>query len=65
MLNDYSIGCTRAHSLGTAAKTKIMGELLLVFTGLWFGAHVLFMRLPLEKYMRHGRKMIMNTSMIC
>jgi hypothetical protein len=50
MLYDYSIGCERARSLGTAAKIKIMGEPSLVFTGLWFGTYVLFMRLPSEKY---------------
>jgi hypothetical protein len=50
MLDDYSNGCVRAHSLGTTAKIKIMGEPSLVFTGLWFGTHVLFMRLPSEKY---------------
>jgi hypothetical protein len=49
MLNDYSNGCTRARSLGTAAKIKIMGEPSLVFTGLWFD-DVLFMWLPSEKY---------------
>jgi hypothetical protein len=50
MLDDYSNSCARARSLGTAAKIKIMGEPSLVFTGLWFGTHVLFMRLPSEKY---------------
>jgi hypothetical protein len=50
MLDDYSNGCARACSLGTAAKIKIMGEPSLVFTVLWFGTHVLFMRLPSEKY---------------
>jgi hypothetical protein len=50
MLDDYSNGCTRARILGTAAKIKIMGEPSLVFTGLWFGTHVLFMQLSLEKY---------------
>jgi hypothetical protein len=49
MLDDYN-GCARARSLGTAAKIKIMGEPSLVFTGLWFGTHILFMRLPLEKH---------------
>jgi hypothetical protein len=50
MLDDYSNGCARARSLGTAVKIKIMGEPSLVFTGLWFGTYVLFMRLPSEKY---------------
>jgi hypothetical protein len=27
-----------------------MGEPPLIFTGLWFGTHILFMRLPSEKY---------------
>jgi hypothetical protein len=36
----------RARSLGIAAQIKIMGELSLVFTGLWFGS----IRLPYEKY---------------
>jgi hypothetical protein len=36
----------RARSLGIAAQIKIMGEPLLVFTGLWFG----FIQLPSEKY---------------
>jgi hypothetical protein len=49
MLDDYSNGCVCARSLGTAAKIKIMGEPLLIFTGLWFD-DVLFMRLPSEKY---------------
>jgi hypothetical protein len=50
MLYDYSNGYARAHSLVTAAKIKIMREPSLVFTGLWFGTYVLFMRLPSEKY---------------
>jgi hypothetical protein len=50
MLDDYSNGCARARSFGIAAKIKIMGESLLVFAGLWFGTHVLFMRLPSKKY---------------
>jgi hypothetical protein len=50
MLDDYSNGYARTHSLGTAAKIKIMGESSLVFIGSWFGTHVLFMRLPSEKY---------------
>jgi hypothetical protein len=50
MLDDYSNSYARARSLGTAAKIKIMGEPSLVFTGLWFGTHVLFMRLPSKKY---------------
>jgi hypothetical protein len=39
----------RARNLSTAAS-KIMGEPSLVFTGFWFRTHVLFMRLPSEKY---------------
>jgi hypothetical protein len=50
MLNDYYNGYARAHSLGTAAKIKITGEPLLIFRGLWFGTHVLFMRLASKKY---------------
>jgi hypothetical protein len=50
MLDDYSNGCACARSLDTAAKIKIMGESSLVFTGLWFGTHVLFIRLPSKKY---------------
>ena len=47
MLLDYFNGCARARSLGIAAQIKIIGEPLLVFTGLWFGFYV---RLPSEKY---------------
>jgi hypothetical protein len=50
MLDDYYNGCARACSLGTAAKIKIMREPSLVLTGLWFDTHILFMRLPSEKY---------------
>jgi hypothetical protein len=50
MLDDYSNSCACARSLGTAAKIKITGEPSLVFTGLWFGTYVLFIRLPSEKY---------------
>jgi hypothetical protein len=39
-----------ARSLGTVAKIKIMREPSLVFTRLWFGIYILFMRLPSEKY---------------
>jgi hypothetical protein len=46
MLIDYFNGCARARRLDIAAQIKIMGEPLLVFTGLWFG----FIRLPSEKY---------------
>jgi hypothetical protein len=46
MLIDYFNDYARTRSLGTAAQIKIMGESLLVFTGLWFG----FIRLPYEKY---------------
>jgi hypothetical protein len=46
ILIDYFNGCTRTRSLGIAAQIKIMGEPLLVFTGLWFS----FIRLPSEKY---------------
>jgi hypothetical protein len=47
MFIDYFNGCTRAHSLNIAAPIKIMGEPLLVFTGLWFG---IYLGLPLKKY---------------
>jgi hypothetical protein len=50
MLDDYSNGCARACSLGTAVKIKIMREPSLVFTDLWFGIYVLFMRLPSKKF---------------
>jgi hypothetical protein len=40
----------RAYIFSTAAKIKIMGEPSLAFIGLWFGTHVLFMRLPSKKY---------------
>jgi hypothetical protein len=46
MLIDYFNGCACARSLGIAAQIKIMGELSLVFIGLWFG----FIRLPSKKY---------------
>jgi hypothetical protein len=46
MLIDYFHGYARAHSLGTTAQIKIMGESSLVFISLWFG----FIRLPSEKY---------------
>jgi hypothetical protein len=67
MLDDYSNGCARARSLDTTAKIKIMGEPSLVFTGLWFGTHVLFMRLPSEKYktrLHYERRTILKTSKI-
>jgi hypothetical protein len=44
---DYFNGCACARSLGIATQIKIMGEPLLVFTGLWFG---IYLGLPLEKY---------------
>jgi hypothetical protein len=43
---DYFNGCTRARSLGIASQIKIMGELLLIFSGQWFD----FIWLPYEKY---------------
>jgi hypothetical protein len=46
MLIDYFNGYACARSLGIAAQIKIMGEPLLVFTGLWFGS----IQLPSEKY---------------
>jgi hypothetical protein len=46
MLIDYFNGCARARSLGIAVQIKIMGEPLLVFTGLWFGS----IQLSSEKY---------------
>jgi hypothetical protein len=50
ILDEYSNGCVRTCSLDTVAKIKIMEEPSLVFIGLWFGTHVLFMRLPSKKY---------------
>jgi hypothetical protein len=50
MLDYYSNECVRARSLSTAAKIKIMGELSLVFTGLWFDTYILLMWLSSEKY---------------
>jgi hypothetical protein len=44
---DYFNGCARACNLGIAAQIKIMGEPLLVFTGLWFG---IYLGLPSKKY---------------
>jgi hypothetical protein len=35
MLIDYFNDCARAHNLGIAAQIQFIGELLLVFTGLW------------------------------
>jgi hypothetical protein len=49
-INRTPNGYARARNLGTAAKIKIMGEPSLVFIGLWFGTHALFMQLPSEKY---------------
>jgi hypothetical protein len=46
---DYLNCYTCVRSLGTAAKIKIMREPSLIFTDLWFGTYVLFMRVPLEK----------------
>jgi hypothetical protein len=43
---EYYNGCARACSLGIV-QIKIMKELSLVFTGLWFG---IFFHLPSEKY---------------
>jgi hypothetical protein len=36
-----------ACSLGIVAQIKIVGEVLLIFTGLWFG---IYLGLPSEKY---------------
>jgi hypothetical protein len=36
----YFNGCARICSLDIAAQNKIMGEPLLVFTGLWFGIYI-------------------------
>jgi hypothetical protein len=47
MLIDYFNGRARARSLGIAAQIKIIGEYLLVFTGLHFG---IYLGLPSEKY---------------
>jgi hypothetical protein len=46
MLTDYFNGCARVGSLGIAGQIEIIGESLLVFTGLCFG----FIRLPSVKY---------------
>jgi hypothetical protein len=46
MVIDYFNGCVRARSLDVVAQIKIMENLVLVFTGLWFG----FLRLPSEIY---------------
>jgi hypothetical protein len=46
MVIDYFNGRTRACSLDIAAQIKIMEELSLVFSGLWFCT---YLRLPLEK----------------
>jgi hypothetical protein len=62
MLIDYFNGCVRAHSLGSVAQIKIMGEPSLVFTDLWFG----FIRLPSENIrLCHGRRKSLKTSKIC
>jgi hypothetical protein len=60
MVIDYFNGFVRARSLDTTTQIKIMGEPLLVFTGLWFD----FLRL---KYTRlcHGRRKNMMTSKVC
>jgi hypothetical protein len=50
MLDEYSNGCVRTYSLGTAVKIKIMKKPSLVFICLWFSTHVLFMQLPSKKY---------------
>jgi hypothetical protein len=42
MLIDYFNGCARACSLAIAAQIKIMGELSLVFTYLWFVIYLWF-----------------------
>jgi hypothetical protein len=44
---DYINGYARVHSLGIAARIKIMGEPSLIFTGLWFG---IYLGLSSEKY---------------
>jgi hypothetical protein len=50
---DYFNDCACARSLGIAAQIKIMGEPLLVFTGLWFG---IYLGLPSKKYKIVSRK---------
>jgi hypothetical protein len=50
MLDDYFNGCARARSLSTTAEIKMIRELSLVFTDLWFDTYILFMCLPSEKY---------------
>jgi hypothetical protein len=47
MLIDYFNGYACVHSLSIAAQIKTVGELLLVFTDLWFD---IYLGLPLEKY---------------
>jgi hypothetical protein len=47
MVIDYFNGCMRACSLGIAAQIKIMGEPLLIFSGLWFGT---YLQPPPKKY---------------
>jgi hypothetical protein len=47
MVIGYLNGCTRACSLDIAAQIKIMREIPLVFSGLWFG---IYLRMPPEKY---------------
>jgi hypothetical protein len=50
MWYDYFNGCMRACSLGTAALIKKKGELLLVFTGLWFDICAIIFWLASGKY---------------
>jgi hypothetical protein len=62
MLIDYFNGCARERSIDIAAKFKIMGEPLSVFTGLWFG----FIRLPSKNTrLCHERRQSLKTSKIC
>jgi hypothetical protein len=67
MLYDYSNRCARARSLGTAAKIKIMGEPPLVFTGLKGLVPMSCLCGCLQKStrLRHRRRTILKTSMIC
>jgi hypothetical protein len=60
MFDNYSNGYTRARSFGTAAKIKIIGEAYgLVLMSYLYGC------LQKSTRLRHERKTIMKTSMIC
>jgi hypothetical protein len=46
MFIDYFHGCVERIALALQLKIKIMVEPSSVFTGLWFGLYVIFLRLP-------------------